>query len=266
MAGTEQRSKPISSGQRIAVRISHGLCLLIFVLVITWANMSSDNNGLGGLTASNIFAWHPVFMTVGMVCVFAQAALAYRAYPFGKKTNKLIHMVLQAIAVILISLGLWSVFKYHNDSLIANLYSTHSWLGVATVCLFFQNFGLGFGAFWLPYAPQWARAAYLPAHVYLGVLTFFSAVLTVCTGITEKNAWLGCSYDIDSVDTNPASHYWDIPSGCRVSSWLAICTLLLLISTGVAVMNLGVGEKPQQENDKTEAFIKGDALAGSVEA
>lgn len=259
MAGEEQKSKPTTWFQAACLRISHLLCVIITILVIRWAETSSDDKGLGGLslTADNIFAWHPVFMTIGMVVIFSQAAMAYRAYPFGKKTNKFIHVVLQAVAVVCISLGLWTVFKFHNDSLIANLYSTHSWLGVATVCLFFQNFGLGFGAFWLPYAPPRVRAAYLPAHVYLGVLTFFAAILTVCTGITEKNAWLGCSYTIDSVDSNPASHYFDIPSGCRTSSWLAITTLLLLITTGTAIMDLGAGKKQKiDEGEQTPLLTK----------
>jgi len=223
--------------------------MIITLLVISWASMPSGDKGLGGLTSSNIFAWHPVLMVLGMVVCFTQAMLAYRAYPFGKKTNKTIHMILQTLAVLFISLGLWVVFKYHNDNLIANLYSLHSWLGIATVVLFFQNFVMGFGGFWLPYATPAQRGAYLPAHVYIGVLTFFCAIMTVETGITEKNAWLGCSYTITEIDTNPASHYGMIPSGCRVSNWMGILILMLACTAGVAVMNLGVGAKPKEPLD-----------------
>ena len=50
--------------------------------------------------------------------------------------KKLIHMVLHAIALALGILGIYTAFKYHNESEIANLYSLHSWLGIGIIVLY----------------------------------------------------------------------------------------------------------------------------------
>eukprot|EP00640_Fibrocapsa_japonica_P004342 CAMPEP_0113942982 /NCGR_PEP_ID=MMETSP1339-20121228/14993_1 /TAXON_ID=94617 /ORGANISM="Fibrocapsa japonica" /LENGTH=230 /DNA_ID=CAMNT_0000947697 /DNA_START=250 /DNA_END=942 /DNA_ORIENTATION=+ /assembly_acc=CAM_ASM_000762 len=205
--------------------------------------MSKDLKGLGGLYngSASSFAWHPVLMVWGMVICYAEAMLSYRAFPLGKATNKIIHLVLQTLATFFICMGLYAVFKNHNDGLVANLYSLHSWLGIATVVLFFHQWVLGFAAFWLGAASPETKKAYLPVHVYLGVLTFFSAIITVESGITEKLAWLGCGYKVTEPDYNPASHYDLIPAGCKVANWLGMCILVLAGCAGVAVMDLGVG-------------------------
>lgn len=62
--------------------------------------------------------------------------MVYRTVMVQKKVQKFIHMVLHLIAITLGIIGIYAVFKFHNASGIANMYSLHSWLGIVTFCLY----------------------------------------------------------------------------------------------------------------------------------
>lgn len=66
------------------------------------------------------------------------------------------------------------------------------------------------------------KAQYLPNHVFIGIFTYFAAAFTAVIGIQEKNSANSCGYDITLTepDYNPASHYWDLYAGCRLSNGL----------------------------------------------
>ena len=49
---------------------------------------------------------------------------------------KLLHAALMFIALVLSIVGLCAVFDFHNAKNIANLYSLHSWIGIAATALF----------------------------------------------------------------------------------------------------------------------------------
>lgn len=53
-----------------------------------------------------------------------------------KRPWKLLHGALMLLALVLAVLGLCAVFDFHNASGTPNLYSLHSWVGVATAALF----------------------------------------------------------------------------------------------------------------------------------
>jgi len=247
-------TKPTTQVQRYCAFASHGLCLVVAVLVLVWASMPFDLKGLGGLfTPQNLFAWHPVLTTFGLVILNIQAIIAYRSYPVGKKINDLIHVFLHTAAVIFVCVGLICVFTFTNKNTGPNLATTHSWLGVATVCLFFQNYISGFIMFWWKFS--WYErflGKYYTIHALLGCLAFFASCVTVQTGITEANAFLACGYNTTKVDENPEARDWEIPSGCQVSNWLAITVLLLALSFGGAVLNVGVENKFQQQAPQEE--------------
>jgi cytochrome b-561 len=67
---------------------------------------------------------------------FAAAIMAYKTLPWSHDVNKVIHLALHAIAIVLGAFGIYCAFKYHNESGIANLYSLHSWLGIGTIVLY----------------------------------------------------------------------------------------------------------------------------------
>jgi len=64
------------------------------------------------------------------------AIISYKGLPFQKKSKKLIHLVLHAMALILGIIGIYAVFKFHNEMGILNLYSLHSWLGIGVIVLY----------------------------------------------------------------------------------------------------------------------------------
>ncbi|CAM9343304.1 unnamed protein product, partial [Hapterophycus canaliculatus] len=192
---------------------------------------------LGGLGSSGteLFNWHPVMMVAGLIVSYTHGILAYRTLPLGKKTNKMIHNAAMLLAVILVSIGLWAVFQYHNDELYANLYTMHSWSGIVVVTLFYANYVGGFFNFFAGATPDWMKAQYLPNHVFIGIFTYYAAAFTAVLGIQarissatttaglgDKNSALGCGYDITLTepDYNPAAHYWNLYSGCRLSNGL----------------------------------------------
>ena len=71
--------------------------------------------------------------------VHCSALLVYRVLRSVRKIYlKIAHAVLQAAALIISSVGLKAVFDSHNlaEPPTTNMYTLHSWIGMATVILF----------------------------------------------------------------------------------------------------------------------------------
>lgn len=67
----------------------------------------------------------------------SSAIIAYRVFRNdSKRLVKILHAVMQFGALGFSSFALASVFSAHNEGGIANLYSIHSWLGLATFVMF----------------------------------------------------------------------------------------------------------------------------------
>ena len=65
------------------------------------------------------------------------AIMVYRVFKNEKKIMiKILHAVMQLAALGFAITALVAVFSAHNDGGIANVYSIHSWLGLATVVMF----------------------------------------------------------------------------------------------------------------------------------
>jgi len=62
--------------------------------------------------------------------------MGYKIWPWSHDANKMVHMLLHAVALFLGSVGIYAAFKFHNESGIDNLYSLHSWVGLGTICLY----------------------------------------------------------------------------------------------------------------------------------
>lgn len=59
----------------------------------------------------------------------------------SKLVVKLIHAGLNLLAFALVVIALVAVFDFHNSAKIPNMYSLHSWLGLAAVLLYCLQVG-----------------------------------------------------------------------------------------------------------------------------
>ncbi|CAM9314981.1 unnamed protein product [Pylaiella littoralis] len=237
---------------------AHLMAWLSLIMVVVWAAGYQDNDyflGGLGLSGTALFNWHPVLMVAGLVVAYTHGILAYRALPMSRETNKVFHNAFMFTAVILVSLGLYAVFEYHNEELYANLYSMHSWTGIVVVTLFYANYVGGFLNFFAGVTPAHTKAAYVPNHVFIGIFTYFGAAFTAIIGIQDKNSALGCGYDftLTEPDYNPAAHYWDIYAGCRLSNGLGIVIILTCLFATYAVMDVHKLKGPNSGNASMSA-------------
>ncbi|KAL3524268.1 hypothetical protein ACH5RR_017102 [Cinchona calisaya] len=149
----------------------------------------------GGLAweASNknlIFNIHPVLMLLGLIVIGGEAIITYKTLPLKKEVKKLIHLVLHAIALILGIIGIYTAFKFHNESNIANLYSLHSWLGIGIIILYGIQWIYGFLVFFYPGGTSGIRRESLPWHVIFGLFVYILAVGNAALGYLEKLTFL----------------------------------------------------------------------------
>lgn len=107
----------------------------------------------------------------------------------NRPARKRVHAALHTCAAILVALALLAVFKSHTlkrPAKIPDLYSPHSWLGLATLSLGGLQYVLGFAVYLFPGAPLSTRVALGPVHRFLGQATFASGLATMAVGIQEK--------------------------------------------------------------------------------
>ncbi|KAG4910526.1 hypothetical protein AAZX31_20G145600 [Glycine max] len=170
--------------------VAHVLALVASILVVLWVlnfrgglAWDSDNKAL-------IFNLHPVLIVIGLLVLGGEAIISYKALPLKKEVKKLIHLVFHAIALILGIVGIYTAFKYHNESGIANLYSLHSWLGIGVIVLYGIQWIYGFVIFFFPGGTPDIRRASLPWHALFGLFVFVLAVGTAALGFLEKLTFL----------------------------------------------------------------------------
>lgn len=139
-----------------------------------------------------------------------------------------------------------SVFKSHNDAPYANLTSMHSWVGLAAVSLFAQNFILG-ALHFLFRAFDAARSySYSPYHHLLGYLGFMLALAAVQSGITENGVFINCGYEVNKPDYNPIANYHLLPAGCRLGNGIGVLALVLALLVTTALHNFAPPGRPLQ--------------------
>ena len=102
---------------------------------------------------------------------------------------KIAHGVIQIVVLILVSLGLASIFETHRIGKHNNLYSIHSWLGLTTLCLFFLQWVIGFVSFMLPKMSDRVKKAYLPHHRFFGLVIFGYSCTTCLIGLAETSIY-----------------------------------------------------------------------------
>jgi hypothetical protein len=193
--------------------------------------------------------------------------LTYRVIDLPKSATKWIHATLHSAAIIFVILGLVCVFvgnnypDYNGGSYYSNLHSLHSFLGMAAVVLFAQNYLLGLWHFLTPLSvvPVVYRKTYMPYHVFIGFFSLIAATMAVETGIMELITEYGkCDYDISSADINPAKNYADLPLACKLANGAGLCVFVAVLLCSFAMFDFTRFEDPVASNnrDQREALLK----------
>ncbi|XP_066905324.1 plasma membrane ascorbate-dependent reductase CYBRD1 isoform X2 [Halyomorpha halys] len=166
--------------------ITNGVGLLCVVLVLVWTSHYA-----GGFAwrsdPPKQFNWHPLLMTVGMIYLFANSIMIYRALRTMRKQKlKLVHAGIHSVVILCIIIAQVAVFDFHNLSNIPNLYTLHSWIGLLTVIIYFAQWAMSLVVFLYPGVPLSVRATIMPWHVFLGLFAFIMAIATSLSGLLEK--------------------------------------------------------------------------------
>lgn len=156
------------------------------ILLLYWVLHYRGGLAFHDENKQRIFNLHPLFMFVGFIFVASQGILSYKIVPVKKDRQKLVHLTLLGLAIILGAIGIYAVFKFHNESHIKNLYSLHSWLGISAISLFGLQWVVGFIAFLYPGASKNRRARIVPWHSFFGLFLYAMAIAAAETGILEK--------------------------------------------------------------------------------
>ncbi|KAM7272476.1 hypothetical protein ACFE04_027139 [Oxalis oulophora] len=173
--------------------VAHALGIAGAVMVLVWCIDFRGGLAWESTNKNLIFNIHPVLMLIGLIIIGGEAIISYKSLPFKKETKKVIHLVLNAIALILGCIGIYCAFKFHNQSGIANLYSLHSWLGISVIVLYGLQWIYGFVLFFFPGGPAWLRSESLPWHILFGLFVYILAVATAAIGFLEKLTFLESS-------------------------------------------------------------------------
>ncbi|XAR71722.1 Ascorbate ferrireductase (transmembrane) [Bertholletia excelsa] len=173
--------------------VVHVLAVAGAVMVLVWCIHFRGGLAWESSNKSLIFNIHPVLMLIGLIIIGGEAIISYKALPLKKEVKKVIHLVLHAIAFILGIIGIYTAFKYHNESGIANLYSLHSWLGIGIIVLYGIQWAYGFVVFFYPKGTEEIRRESLPWHVLFGMFVYILAVANAELGFLEKLTFLESS-------------------------------------------------------------------------
>ncbi|KAI3719873.1 hypothetical protein L6452_20778 [Arctium lappa] len=165
---------------------THLLVVSIATLVLVWLLNFREGFAFTSQIKAKIFNLHPLLMVLGFIVFSGEAMITYKSIPASRQALKLIHLILHLIALASGILGVYAVFKFHNELHIPHMYTLHSWIGLSTICLFGFQLLLGFFSFLFPGAKSATRARIAPWHVFFGVVIFFMAIVTAETGLTEK--------------------------------------------------------------------------------
>ena len=197
--------------------------------------------GSGMNWGSKVWGYHPLFMTLAFGA-FLCGALVYRLpeASLEPKVRKSVHGTLHCCALVFGTVGLVAVWRSHGLAAStadgANLYSMHGWFGFTVSLLALFQSASAIGIFGSGMVSTGVRAAALPTHRAVGkaLLCFWAGA--ICTGVTEKNGFLGiCTYTVSSFDWNPAAHYGDIPNVCACGQWLGVLAVLAALFAVVAL-------------------------------
>ncbi|KAJ6771786.1 CYTOCHROME B561-RELATED [Salix koriyanagi] len=185
------------SASRLTVA-AHLFGILAFILMLVWLLHYRGGIEYHSDSPDRVFNVHPFLMLCGFIFLVGQAMMAYKTVLSQRVVRKSVHMLLHLIAIVVGVIGICAAFKYHDMIHAEDVYSLHSWIGLATFCLFCLQWVLGFFAFMFPRAAPDTRARMLPWHVFGGRALLYMAICAALTGLMEKATFLNLQHHRES--------------------------------------------------------------------
>ncbi|TKS78082.1 Cytochrome b ascorbate-dependent protein 3 [Collichthys lucidus] len=177
------------------------------------------------------FNWHPVLMVTGLIVLYGNGAVLYRVpltWGQNKLPWKLLHAAVMLLALVLSVVGLCAVFDFHNAKNTPNLYSLHSWIGIAATALFAMQWVLGLAVFLVPCSPISLRKLLKPVHVWFGGSILSLSIVACISGINEK---LFFALKTNTSGTQP---YSKLPPEAVLGNTLGV----LIVAFGLVVLKI----------------------------
>ncbi|XP_053234706.1 transmembrane ascorbate-dependent reductase CYB561 [Podarcis raffonei] len=172
------------SGLTYAVAASQVVGLAVITLTGAW--MGQYRGGIAWDGSKLQFNAHPLCMVIGMVFLQGDALLVYRVFRHeSKRSTKILHGLLHALALVIALVGLIAVFQFHKKQSIPDMYSLHSWCGILAFGFYFVQWLLGWSFFLFPGASFSLRSRYKPQHVFFGAALLILSVATALLGVLE---------------------------------------------------------------------------------
>ncbi|NXU73627.1 CY561 protein, partial [Oreotrochilus melanogaster] len=169
------------AGLSAFVAVSQVLGLTLLATTGAWLGRYRGGVAWHGTLQFNV---HPLCMVLGMVFLQGDALLVYRVFrQEAKRSTKILHALLHGLALGIARIV--AVFESHRTKGIPDMYSLHSWCGMATFVLYLLQWLLGCGFFLLPGAPFSLRGRYKPHHIFFGITIFTLSIAVCLLGITE---------------------------------------------------------------------------------
>jgi len=166
------------------------------VVVVVMVGLVVGRNGFDWTAtkdnADALFAYHPLFMSIGLIFLTGQGIILYRVFPHARKgLIKTVHALTHAATFILMVFALRAVFHSHTLQDKPNLNEVHSWMGITAVIIFSAQLLAGFLMFVLPGAAPTTRVWYLDFHAYFGSAVFTLACASACVGmgLVQVTGW-----------------------------------------------------------------------------
>ncbi|XP_016490353.2 putative transmembrane ascorbate ferrireductase 3 [Nicotiana tabacum] len=165
---------------------AHLFGLLALILMLVWLLHYREGVNLFSYYPNQIFNVHPLLMFLGMIFLSGQALMAYKTVKADRKVQKAAHFLLHLAAICLGIVGIHAAFKYHDRRNLRDMYSFHSWIGIAIICLYILQWLVGLCMYMLPYTRKETRAVNLPWHISGGRAIFYMTICAALTGLMQK--------------------------------------------------------------------------------
>jgi len=184
--------------------------------------------------AANGFMFHIVLMPIAFAGIAPLGAITWRvgaALKVDRALVKAVHAILMSVASIVSVVGIIYMYQTHESKLdsetasygIAHFESVHSWIGIVAAGIFVLNSIFGLALFYGP-ASQATRKAYMPVHIFLGMVAVFLTLTSIPLGIL--------SYVGRGTGEPGTSH---TVAGGAVATNLYKIASLLVVALGIAI-------------------------------